>query len=132
MSHKLKIPTIEWTTDEDELDDQIYDELAKWANAGWSDQGFGRYEYWGATGYHTDWHVDAEDAYVDLTIKGAPQNVVLPEIPVRHDGGGCDGEHNGRCKALCWEWELDLLWKPKIIKRLDNGTLEVVYEGEPA
>lgn len=95
------------------------------------DVGIGAYEYWGARGFDSRLAHTAEATTVVIRLKGVDHEVPLSEDPIKlsYSGGGCDGEHPGRCRACCAEWEVDFAWKA-VYQELRGSDLYVVCEGD--
>lgn len=119
---------IEWSdTWRDELEDVLADADVL---GSWEDHGIGSYEYWGAHGVHHDFGYTIEGALAVVKFKGVDFTLSFPNaIKTSHSGGGCDGEHRGRCRAACAEWEADVSWK-SVYQKVVGGDLYVVFEGD--
>jgi len=129
FEHVLK--EIDWQSDDldDQLDDAIYTVLMSLKlNGGWTDNGIGQYEYWGAVGTHHDWCVEVEDAHTTILLKDFPEldiDDLVSYFYVVYSGGGCDEEHGGRCRRSCQEWDVSLKWDIEKHERVPEGL--VVY-----
>jgi hypothetical protein len=124
-------PTVVYSADEDELHDRLSELLADVdVDGGWVDNGIGPYEYWGDRGVHHDWGVELDIESIDVRILEAPSDAVMPEeLRLSYSGGGCDGEHRGRCKPCCREWEVDVVWCPAA-RNVREGVLWITFEPE--
>jgi hypothetical protein len=127
---------VDWDEEllEEDLVELIADVISETAqlDVRWVDEGIGGYEYWGARGVDVNWCTEVdEDSHAIIAIPGAPANLPLPEVQTVESGGGCDGDHNGRCRACCQPWHVDITWKPDHHERHD-GTLFVLYFAEAA
>lgn len=110
----------------------VNDELADIEiDGGWSDIGIGAYEFWGFRGHDSRMAVEVEDVpIVVLRLKGLDHVVPVPTktLTLSYGGGGCDGEHPGRCRAACAEWEASIEWKV-VHQELRGTDLYLVVEG---
>lgn len=97
------------------LPDEASDELADWGSDiggqiakaishGWEDDSFS-YEYGSERGVHHQWHAELTSGVTLLYPNFC--DAVLTVIDGTYRGGGCDGEHRGRCTRACAEVEID-------------------------
>jgi hypothetical protein len=140
-AHQKKLPEIEWEKEWDEglngqavldiLNDTLADEEIE---GGWTDVGIGAYEYWGFRGTDSRMAVEVSDIpRVIIRLKGRDHVVPLPDkkLKMSYSGGGCDGEHSGRCRGPCAEWDATIEWEV-VHQELRGTDLYVVCEGEQA
>lgn len=137
VGHK-HTPEIEWEREWDQdltpeataliLNDTLADEEIEGRI---EDVGIGAYEYWGFRGVDSRIAHTAEATTVVIRLKGVDHEVPLFDEPIKlnYSGGGCDGEHPGRCRACCAEWEVAFAWKA-VFQELRGSDLYVVCEGE--
>lgn len=131
--------TIQWEREWDEgldadaMGDLLWDTLKSGSPSGsLMDHGIGAYEFWGARGYDSQYGYEIEDASTVICLKGIGHEVPLPEkIVIGYEGGGCDGEHGGRCRAYCHEWEVDVAWTG-VYQELRGEDLYIVLDGTQA
>ena len=113
--------------------DIVHDELCDAeVEGGWTDVGIGAYEYWGARGYDSRMAVEVSDVpTVVVRLKGRDHVVPLPDKPIKvtYSGGGCDGEHPGRCRSACAEWDATVEWKV-VHQELRGTDLYLVCKGD--
>jgi hypothetical protein len=91
-------------TDADDLEDAIRDFVNE--NSRWEDVGIGSYEFWGARGNDVRWVRELEDDTMSIRINDYSDDMLPYSVKVNVSGGGCDGEHGGRCNGNCAEWEM--------------------------
>jgi len=103
------------------------------------DQGVGAYEFWGARGTDVQWVAFLEgdrEVSFDVTELGMGEDSFIQVQGKRSlTFGGCDGEHSGRCKRHCVEWEAEYVYRlvkvEYVNKHDNNGTRTIVtYEVE--
>jgi hypothetical protein len=127
-----KKPTkIGYVSDEYELHDRLHDLLSDAdVDVYWDNDGIGSYEYWGAVGYdHGTDYATVDGGREVIGLVEGPADAELPTIETTTGGGGCDGEHRGRCRKACNEWSLDVRWVPGY-REVRDGVLWVVYDAE--
>lgn len=131
VQRDLEQATVVYTLDEDDLHDRLCDLLAEVdIEGGWTDVGIGSYEYWGFRGYDSRLAVEIDAADTEIRVLEAPSDATLPEtIKVTYSGGGCDGEHSGRCKPCCTPWEAEVAWHLSE-RQVRDGVLWVTYQPE--
>lgn len=127
---------IDWDDEllEDDLADLIADAIQDVAEitGRWVDEGIGPYEYGSISSVHHDWCIEIdEESHAVVAIPGAPADLALPELQTTESGGGCDGEHYGRCRRCCESWSIEVKWTPGH-HEVRDGTLFAVYFAEAA
>lgn len=101
------------------------------------DNGIGHYEYWGAPGFDSRPEAELQnDPSFQVCFSGPlppedDREDAMPSVHTSVTRGGCDGEHSGKCRESCKEYELDLYWRPSILESDEEGTL-VEYTAETA
>lgn len=133
-----KTPELEWESDWDAhldademaaiLHDTLKDEDPK--GGGWQDHGIGAYEYQGARGVDVRIAYTIEDACCVVRVKGIGYVPPLAsKTAMSYSGGGCDGDHGGRCGGSCGEWEAEIEWTAEY-QELRGTDLYIWFEGE--
>lgn len=95
--------------------DELACQLEEYIDVRVVDNGIGAYEYWGSKGVDHRWEPELDTMTVQVVFKNAECIPVMGKST--KNGGGCDGEHSGRCCASCSEYEVEYQIELESIKR---------------
>lgn len=119
---------------EDEVDmgdvaTELAAEIAKCLSHEIVDNGIGAYEFWGQRGVDHRWEPEIETGSVWVQF---PANMAIIPTKVKgtYEGGGCDGEHRGRCTRQCAEVTVEFAATLFQLIPGDKGTFVAEYSIE--
>jgi hypothetical protein len=67
---------------------------------------------------YENWYMEMDSADITIEVNNIDPEALPKKIGNSFDGGGCDGEHHGRCNRYCNEWHIE--WTADLIK-VENG-----------
>lgn len=109
-------------TDEDVASETVYDVLADKVedlDHHWENHGYDECPRWG---------VELSEGEIEVDVSNFIPAVIPEKVCGTRKGGGCDGEHRGKCGSACKEWEVS--WKA-VLDRVDeyeDGRRLAVYD----
>lgn len=83
--------------------------------------GIGSYEYWGNKETDNSYSAELQESEITVALE---DSLILPiSGTASKTVGGCDGEHPGRCKPSCTEYEVTIELSLKSAKKEKNQIL---------